>query len=208
MGKGGRRNAPTKGPRCEGANRLPSKPSEGEDGSRVRKEAELSFEVGRAGGLLHGGRAIARGGAADGRRKVQVPVPQSVTAVLRRRLVRVPDRVERPDQKGRGTISGEYSSRPIRAVGRGSEADHDQAGVRVAEPRHPPSPVLLVPELPLSLPGDRGAVPYQARTAHASDYLLSYALERVLHARRNRVRVKALALFQSPPMLTPRDLRV
>ncbi len=199
---------PSECPRSELPDRVPGKPAEGKDRPRVREQAELSFEVRRARRLLGRRRAVPRRSAADRSGEVEVSIAQPVPPILGGRLVRVPDRMKRPYEEGRRPIAREDPTGTVRAVGCRSETHHDQARVRVPETRDAPSPVLLVPKLALSFPCDRGPIADQPGATSAPDDFLPNALERVLHAARNRAGDKALAVPDYLRMLTRSDLRV
>ena len=69
---------------------------------------------------------------------------QTVTEMGRLGLVGVAGAVQRPVQPVPGAVAGEHPAGAVGPVGRGRQADHQQAGVGVAEPGHAAGPVLVV----------------------------------------------------------------
>ncbi len=208
MGEGDGRDRSAEGRGGKITDCIPREAPQCQDCAGVRKETEFALEIGRARRLLRRGGPVARRRAPNGGRQVQVVIAESVPAVQGGRLVRIPHCMERTDQECRRTIAREDPACAIQPVGRRSEPYHDESGIRVTETGNAFPPILLVSELALSLAGDRSSVADEPGTACAGHDLLPDPLERVLHRFRSRDLLKALALAESPPMLTPRDLRV
>jgi len=101
-------------------------------------------------------------------RRQREPVPR----VLRGGLVGEPRLVERPHEEGAGAVAGKHPARPVGSVRSRREADHEEAGPRVAESRDGPAPVGLVAVGRLLSDRDPRAVLAQPRTAAAGDDLV------------------------------------
>ena len=78
--------------------------------------------------------------------------------------------VERLVEPVSARVAGEHAARAVAAVRRRGQADHEQAGARVAEDRHRAAPVRLVEEGAALHAGDLGAVGAETRAALAGDH--------------------------------------
>src|SRR5581483_7592134 len=72
-----------------------------------------------------------------------------------------------------GSVSGEDAAGPVAAVGRRGQAEHEEPGLRVPEPRHRPAPVLLVGEPRRPIPGHLLAPGHEPRAPPAGDDVAS-----------------------------------
>ena len=77
--------------------------------------------------------------------------------------------MERSNEELGRTIPGEHAAGPVGAVRGGREADHHQAGARIAEAGYGATPVVVVPELPLLLSCDPLSIGHEPGALPAGD---------------------------------------
>ncbi len=77
-----------------------------------------------------------------------------------------------PKQPVTAAVAGEHATRAIRAVGRRSEAEHDDARVGISEPGNRPPPVRVVPVRGPLLHRDVLAPLHEAWTRPTADHIL------------------------------------
>ena len=112
------------------------------------------------------GSGLLAGGA---QRTAAATKPQAVADVGRGRLVGVAGAVQRGEQPVAGAVAGEHPACAIGSMGGRRQAEHVDAGRRIAEAGSRASPVLLVAERRALLARDLLAPLHEARAAAAVD---------------------------------------
>ena len=137
--------------------------SEGDDDADAGECLPLGVEVWLARLDLGWRRLVVRRCTSHGRGDVGILEPQSVVDVPRRGQVREARIAHRPHQKVAGAVAREHPSRAIRTVSGRREAQHEQPGAAVPEPRHRASPVRVVRVRGFPGAGNPSAVRAQTR---------------------------------------------
>src|SRR5829696_8927858 len=151
---------------------LPGERAQADDDADLRQQLELLGRVGQAVVALRGERLVGGRRAAYGRADPGAAQRQAVVAMDRRRLVGEPRPVHRGEQPVARTVAREDPARPVAAVRRRSQAEHEDARRGVAEAGDRPAPVDLVPERGALLANDALAPLDQPRAAAALDHAL------------------------------------
>src|SRR5829696_1898146 len=145
---------------------VPGEGAEGDDHPEV-EQGELGGQPGGAVVALGGERLVVGRGALDRGGDVAAGEGEAVAAGDRGRLVGEAGAVEAGEQPVAGAVAGEDPAGAVAAVGGRGQAQHEQAGRRVAEAGDGAAPVLLVAEGGPLLPGHLLAPGDQARAAAA-----------------------------------------
>src|SRR5581483_9383133 len=145
------------------------------------QQRQLTHQEGGAVVALCRLRAVGRRRTADGGCDVGAGQLQAVVAVAALRLIGVAGTVERSKEPVAGAVAGEDAARTVASVSCRRQADDEKFGLRIAEARQRPAPVLPAPVGGLLLQRDLLPPGDEPRAAAANDDLTSQLLQEVTH---------------------------
>ena len=111
---------------------------------RSGQQFDLAGDVGAAGGQLVGSQLVLRRRAAGGGGDQCASEFEAVADADRLGLVGEAGTVQRAEEPVAAAVAGEHAASAVASVGGGGKADHQKAGVGVAERGQGTSPVVLI----------------------------------------------------------------
>src|SRR6266852_9988943 len=141
--------------------------SQGNDDAQIFQSFEFAFQIRSAVGQFLGQRLVARRRAASGGSDVEIGQNKPVVTVGRRRLTSKSRFMQHRIHEVAGGVAGKGAAGAIGAVRAGSESEHEDAGMGIAESGNGLSPVLVVAVSAALLAGNLLAILDQTRAERA-----------------------------------------
>ncbi len=143
--------------------------SQSNDDAQVSKSLDFALQKRSAVGQFLGQRLVVWRRAASGGGDVKIAQNKPIASVSGRGLIRKSGFVQHRVHEFAGGVSGERAAGAIGTVGAGSESEHQDAGMGIAEAGNGLAPVFAVAVSAALLAGNALAIRDQTRTARAGD---------------------------------------